>query len=79
MVPRMSNGAITGYQLEYRPTGDESYSSQALSLLTGTVTGLSPSTEYQFRVAAVTVSGRGPYSDTVYCSTIGMSLNKLPV
>ena len=71
LEPDMANGIITAYQLEYRPVGgDQQFTiSQNFTLLIGTVTGLSASTEYEFRVAAFTRVGPGPYSMTVVSFT----------
>ena len=66
MIPDMSNGNITGYELEFSPV--VSYS-QIHPTLTATVSGLSPGTKYQFRVAAVTAEGRQPFSDIIYHNT----------
>jgi len=70
MAPNPANGFITGYQLEYRRNNDSSFASlRSNNELTHTVTGLPPNTEYQFRVAAITVVGRGPYTDIVTQNT----------
>ena len=34
-----------------------------------TASGLTPYTEYTFRVAGTTIAGRGPFSDTMYFTT----------
>ena len=64
--PSMENGMIIVYQLEYGPPGgDQQFGlSQNFTSLFATVAGLSPSTEYAFRVAAFTRVGPGPYSNT---------------
>jgi len=71
MRPNPPNGIIIGYQLEYRISYDSQFTLLLPSNneLTRTVTGLSPNTEYQFRVAAVTAVGRGPYTDIVTQNT----------
>jgi len=71
MRPNPPNGIIIGYQLEYRISYDLPFSllSPSNNELTRTVTGLTPNTEYQFRVAATTVVGRGPYTDVVTQNT----------
>ena len=67
----MANGIIIAYQLEYDPAGGNQRftSSQNFTALSGTVTvlvtGLFPSTEYEFRVAAFTRVGCGPYPTIV--------------
>ena len=71
MEPSMENGMILTYQLEYGPVGDYQRFelSQNSTLLFATVTELSSSTEYEFRVAAFTRVGPGPYSNTVVSIT----------
>ena len=66
MIPDMSSGNIVGYELEFSPV--VTYS-QIHPTLTATVSGLSPGTKYQFRVAAVTAEGRQPFSDNIYHNT----------
>ena len=65
-IPDKYNGNIIGYQLEYSPKLP--YTETHLAL-TGTVSGLSSGTEYQFRVAAITEEGCGPFSDIIYHNT----------
>ena len=67
MEPSMENGIITVYQLEYGPVGgDQRFEfSQNFTSLFATVAGLSPSTDYEFRVAAFTRVGSGLYSNIV--------------
>lgn len=67
MMPDSSDGDIIHYRVEYRPKLPCSKRTKSLS---NTVTGLLPNTKYEFRVAAVTAKGCGPYSDTVCLSTI---------
>ena len=71
MGPSMENGMILTYQLEYGPVDDDRRFelSQNFTSLSATVTGLSSSTEYEFRVAAFTRVGSGPYSNTVVSIT----------
>ena len=72
MEPDMPNGVITRYQVEYRMAfSDDSFVSQNATSLTYIVTGLSPFTEYEFRVAAATRVGLGPYSGVVATFTTG--------
>ena len=66
MIPDLSDGDIIEYHVEYRPKLPCSKRTKSLSNM---VTGLLPDTEYEFRVAAVTAGGYGPYSDTVCYST----------
>ena len=71
MEPSMENGMILTYRLEYGPVGgDQRFElSQNSTSLSTTVTGLSSSTEYEFRVAAFTRVGSGLYSNTVVSIT----------
>ena len=68
----MPNGVLIRYDLEYKEEGDEIFSRiiPFTSGLSHTITELTPSTTYQFRVAAVTIVGRGPYSINVTNSTL---------
>ena len=67
MPPKMSNGIITQYQIEYRSCN----SSDFISLntinanLNYAVIKLTRNTEYTFRVRAFTVVGHGPPSKEV--------------
>jgi len=70
-APNMSNGIIIHYNIEYKETHESLYN-QLLSFgtsLNATITWLSPNTTYQFRVAAVTVAGCGPYTDEINLTT----------
>ena len=71
MEPSMENGIIIVYQLEYGTVGgDQRFKfSQNSTSLFATVAGLSPSTEYEFRVVAFTRVGSGPYSNIVTSTT----------
>lgn len=64
--------AITDYIVQYKETISGTWLTFAdgTSAATGaTVTGLTSSTSYDFRVAAVNVNGTGPYGDTVTATT----------
>ena len=72
--PDMPNGIIMDYHLQYRRANSSSLYYILLPIddqLTRTVTGLSPSTEYDFRVAATTIVGRGLYTGLVTNITLG--------
>ena len=70
MPPNMPNGIITQYELQYRRSSDLiNISFINSSALNATVTGLLPSTDYQFRVAASTVVGQGPYTEIPQTTT----------
>ena len=79
MEPDMSNGVITRYQVEYRvaSTDQSSILLQNFTLSTGTVTGLSPYTEYIFRVAAATRVGLGNYTAFITNYTTGKFSNHI--
>ena len=67
----MPNGIIDRYDLEYRVLEDTLF---AREFPTGnaqnfTIIDLTPNTTYVFRLAAVTVVGRGPYSMEIINST----------
>ena len=68
------NGIITGYRLILRHNGsDEAFQNITTTgdENTFTMTGLEPSTEYEIKVAAVTV-GVGPFTDeSLIASTLG--------
>lgn len=69
------SGAITGYRLGYRVKGAGNYTFVDVSgpdTLSRTVTGLIPSTEYEFIVAAVNKIGEGPSSNVASATTLGV-------
>ena len=72
MAPIMPNGILVRYDLEYREEGNELFSRlfPSASELSYTVTELIPSTTYHFRVAAVTIVGRGPYTRNITNNTL---------
>ena len=74
LAPNVSSEIVIEYQVEYRRSSDSSFSHQSTSNnhLTTTVTGLSPNTEYQFRVAAVSAVGCKNSTDFITYSTFGM-------
>jgi len=78
-APNMSNGIITQYDVEFKKTHGLLYD-RLLPFgigLEATITGLSPNTTYQFRVAAVTAVGRGPYTDVLNQATTCKSLYQM--
>lgn len=72
-----SGGAVSTYTVQYRVSGTTSWSSAA-SGWTGTsftVTGLSPTTSYDFEVLAVNAAGAGPSSATTTASTVTAAIS----
>ena len=66
MMPDPPNGIITQYQVQYRISNGGFFgNNQVTTDLTDTVTGLMTGTQYDFRVRAFTVVGRGPPSNVV--------------
>ena len=68
------NGDITGYSVRYEAVDSGSTDSVTVegnSTTSGTVTGLTSSTNYSVEVAAVNGAGVGVYSDLVNITTFG--------
>lgn len=75
------SGAITGYRLGYRVKGTSNYTFIDISgagTLTKQVTGLTPSTQYEFVVAGVNSSGEGPRSNVAVGTTLGVPFLSYP-
>lgn len=75
-APNPGTQPITDYIVQYRQAGASSW----LTFVDGvgtvaavTVTGLAPATDYEFRVAAISSVGTGPYSATATASTTAAS------
>lgn len=69
MIPAMYSEDITGYNLKYKPKlpcSQQKVDSMTYSCI---VTGLSPDTEYELSVAAVTVQGCEEHSDNIQYTT----------
>ena len=67
------SGPVTGYTLSYRPVGSSSWMTVNVSgavTLTKQVGGLTPDTEYEFKVVGVNASGDGPPSNVVSATTL---------
>ena len=61
------NGRITGYTVELQERNTAlNYSVNGQNF---TATGLTPYTNYTFRVAGVNINGTGPFTDTVTATT----------
>ena len=71
LAPNVSSGIVIEYQVEYRKSGNSSFSQLLTSKNNLTLTGLSPNIEYQFRVATVTAVGCGTYTNFINYSTLG--------
>ncbi|XP_029420930.1 neogenin isoform X9 [Nannospalax galili] len=76
------NGQITGYKIRYRKASRKSDVIE--TLVTGTqlsqlVEGLDRGTEYNFRVAALTVNGTGPATDWLSAETFESDLDETRV
>ena len=62
------NGVITGYTVEFREEGGAMIPGEVEGQ-TFTARGLTPHTNYTFRVAGVNSNGTGPFSDIFIIST----------
>ena len=65
------NGDITGYSVLLMTSGENDRIETVSDVREGTISGLSPSTEYTVSVAAVNSQDTGPYSDGIVTSTNG--------
>ncbi|KAM4831272.1 neogenin isoform X4 [Urocitellus parryii] len=80
--PATQNGQITGYKIRYRKASRKSDVTE--TLVTGTqlsqlIEGLDRGTEYNFRVAALTVNGTGPATDWLSTETFESDLDETRV
>uniref|UniRef100_A0A7N5KPR5 Neogenin n=1 Tax=Ailuropoda melanoleuca TaxID=9646 RepID=A0A7N5KPR5_AILME len=80
--PATQNGQITGYKIRYRKASRKSDVTE--TLVTGTqlsqlIEGLDRGTEYNFRVAALTVNGTGPATDWLSAETFESDLDETRV
>ncbi len=66
-----SGGVVSSYSLLYRPSGSLTWSGQINSIVTTsqTVSGLTASTLYEFKVTAFNAGGGGPPSEPIAAST----------
>ena len=62
MTTPQPNGIVKGYDVQYRRAGTSYFTTLNFTNFTGTITGLISYTSYEFRVAAVTAIGTGPYT-----------------
>ena len=86
VAPNSTHGlTLTGYSVQYREEGGDKYQSQQVTevpspgeLETFELEGLELGTTYELRVAVVTLSGVGKYSDVINVTTYaGMSFNQI--
>ena len=64
------NGELVSYEVEYREEGSNSTVVNTTRGMTHTAEDLTPDRAYQFRVAANTVNGTGPFSKLISITTI---------
>ena len=64
------NGEIVSYEVEYREEGSNSTVVNTTRGMTYTAEDLTTDRVYQFRVAATTVNGTGPFSKLINVTTI---------
>jgi len=70
MTSPQPNGVILQYDVQYMEAGDSFFSKTMIfTCLTLTITGLTSSTTYKFRVAAVNLQGRGPFTNSTTQTT----------
>jgi hypothetical protein len=68
---QVGSSAATSFTIQYRPTGSTSWTS-SIAGISGTetaITGLQPSTSYDFEVSGINTSGTGPVSSIVTAVT----------
>ena len=66
------NGDIIGYRIRAMTSGEHDRIETVGDDREGTISGLSPSTEYTVSVASVNSQDTGPYSDGMMVETAGM-------
>ncbi|XP_070324906.1 neogenin isoform X9 [Odocoileus virginianus] len=80
--PAAQNGQITGYKVRYRKASRKSDVTETLvsgTQLSQLIEGLDRGTEYNFRVAALTVNGTGPATDWLSAETFESDLDETRV
>ena len=72
MPPLMPNGVILRYDLEFKEANNPLFTRRFPSATQRNfmITELSPGTTYVFRIAAVTVVGRGPFTTNMTNTTL---------
>ena len=61
MPPKYPNGVITQYSIEYNGKIIDKFGGDVSDKMTGTIEGLSPDTDYVFKMKAYTRVGPGPH------------------
>ncbi|CAK7301277.1 NEO1 [Vulpes lagopus] len=80
--PATQNGQIIGYKIRYRKASRKSDVTETLvpgTQLSQLIEGLDRGTEYNFRVAALTVNGTGPATDWLSAETFESDLDETRV
>ncbi|XP_055392907.1 neogenin isoform X5 [Bubalus kerabau] len=80
--PAAQNGQITGYKVRYRKASRKSDVTETLvsgTQLSQLIEGLDRGTEYNFRVASLTVNGTGPATDWLSAETFESDLDETRV
>ncbi|XP_069480708.1 neogenin isoform X3 [Ambystoma mexicanum] len=79
--PGTHNGQITGYKIRYRKVSRKSDVTESIGgvQLFQQIDGLERGTEYNFRVAALTVNGTGPATEWVSAETFESDLDETRV
>ncbi|VFV41631.1 neogenin homolog 1 [Lynx pardinus] len=80
--PATQNGQITGYKIRYRKASRKSDVTETLvpgTQLSQLIEGLDRGTEYNFRVAALTINGTGPATDWLSAETFESDLDETRV
>ncbi|XP_039712619.1 neogenin isoform X7 [Pteropus medius] len=80
--PATQNGQITGYRIRYRKASRKSDVTETFvngEQLSQLIEGLDRGTEYNFRVAALTVNGTGPATDWLSAETFESDLDETRV
>ncbi|XP_009003465.3 neogenin isoform X16 [Callithrix jacchus] len=81
-APATQNGQITGYKIRYRKASRKSDVTETLvsgTQLSQLIEGLDRGTEYNFRVAALTINGTGPATDWLSAETFESDLDETRV
>ncbi|XP_069910801.1 neogenin isoform X11 [Oryctolagus cuniculus] len=80
--PATQNGLISGYKIRYRKASRKSDVTETLVVgtqLSQLIEGLDRGTEYNFRVAALTINGTGPATDWLSAETFESDLDETRV